>query len=990
MSAGTASTYRCELCDITLSWDQLQIHQAGAKHAKALKRHEKAEGAAAGVGISVEAVKPFWCAVCEIQLTSTDQLADHKRGQKHRKKEALKKDSLPVQSTDESERKEQPYPAQAAEDVARSANTGNSHPGGGVLLTSGESNAAVSKEAGPWICIPCNYNATSQQHLGAHLQGKKHKKRLLQQDAGAIHDYFCYICNIPASCQDALDDHMRGKQHMKNVKRASDNPADLYCNICKISTGGREQYEAHCNGKAHLRKCESAGKPTPVSALRKTPEPRSHSQPINLEFGAEPRFLTKTKPRDYQEELYKQALQDNRVLYLPTGMGKTLLGTCVLSRMLQLNPSYQVVFLVDRVILVVQQAEAIRQELGDVRLPGNKAVRVAALCGGKEDLEENMPPGSGCDHDIVVATAGCYRNLLKSKCLFWQDVSCLVIDEVHHCGKRHPFNTILTSYYHCPDAHKPRLIGLTASPAGHVKLDATLKQLNGLLDRMNAKLGTVIHSRQSYDSFLRRAALRCAIVDTSTGHIDETLVVEAKMRKDDVTPAVTAFSTTTAAAASSAARDAAQESEQQTGSLEDMSQEEQTFYNMLRAIEKYMEEALRAHSGCGRCGKDMIKLNRLLSNTEHTHGYRVRDTMVTVFSLVSRYLCDPQTEAKCKAPLRHLQSVARSWLDINKRRSIDELKKLTDCDLDYGFKKAFPKLLKTEAFIMDYFEAVEMSLATSSVSKMSVSGNKNILSEDSDELDMSDLDDPDDYLYSCADEESDDDDLDIESYGEDYDSEDYDEEDGEPVAAGVSSDITGSGEKPKISSASKAGTSTGGDDDDDESEESKRLAHQKIVEELAKLPWHQMPKPIALVLVEKRKEALETMEALNAHELLQEKGVRALQIIGQNSTPTAVGMTVKKQTDAMEALRRGAANVAVCTSVAEEGLDLPSCSLVIRTKLPRTVPSLVQSWGRARACGATFFVLCLNMIQQEKVHLLLAREENMERAAKYLVEKGLV
>lgn len=41
-------------------------------------------------------------------------------------------------------------------------------------------------------------------------------------------------------------------------------------------------------------------------------------------------------------------------------------------------------------------------------------------------------------------------------------------------------------------------------------------------------------------------------------------------------------------------------------------------------------------------------------------------------------------------------------------------------------------------------------------------------------------------------------------------------------------------------------------------------------------------------------------------------------------------------------------NLLVATNVAEEGLDIQTCCLVVRFDLPETVASFIQSRGRAR------------------------------------------
>jgi len=47
------------------------------------------------------------------------------------------------------------------------------------------------------------------------------------------------------------------------------------------------------------------------------------------------------------------------------GTGKTLVSVMLMSRLLSLNPHHSVVFVVDRILLALQQSKVIKKELGD-------------------------------------------------------------------------------------------------------------------------------------------------------------------------------------------------------------------------------------------------------------------------------------------------------------------------------------------------------------------------------------------------------------------------------------------------------------------------------------------------------------------------------------------------------------------------------------------------------------------------------------------------
>ncbi|XP_065304348.2 endoribonuclease Dicer-like [Dermacentor albipictus] len=69
------------------------------------------------------------------------------------------------------------------------------------------------------------------------------------------------------------------------------------------------------------------------------------------------------------------------------------------------------------------------------------------------------------------------------------------------------------------------------------------------------------------------------------------------------------------------------------------------------------------------------------------------------------------------------------------------------------------------------------------------------------------------------------------------------------------------------------------------------------------------------------------------------------------------GMSFKKQCKVLEQFRRQECNLLVATSVVEEGMDVPKCSLVVRFDFPDDFRSYVQSKGRARAQRSLYIMM---------------------------------
>eukprot|EP00039_Didymoeca_costata_P029984 m.27404 g.27404 ORF g.27404 m.27404 type:complete len:679 (-) comp7891_c0_seq1:1251-3287(-) len=97
----------------------------------------------------------------------------------------------------------------------------------------------------------------------------------------------------------------------------------------------------------------------------------------------------------------------------------------------------------------------------------------------------------------------------------------------------------------------------------------------------------------------------------------------------------------------------------------------------------------------------------------------------------------------------------------------------------------------------------------------------------------------------------------------------------------------------------------------------------------------------------------------------------------------------KKETqqNKIEEFRKGNFNVLVATSVVEEGIDVRSCKLVIRTEPPQTIITNIQSRGRARYPEAEYKILCVNSDEKTEVIKLEEKEEVLN---KYLQSRPTV
>lgn len=321
--------------------------------------------------------------------------------------------------------------------------------------------------------------------------------------------YFCRLCKLPFPSEAQYEEHLRSTKHQNKVAKYSAVPYKKFCEYCKVHLNSESQAREHFNSGRHEQT---------VAKSQKAPH-KQHlplvavAQELNLETS------TKTEPYVYQMELYSKAMKTNAVCFLPTGTGKTLVAALVIAHMLKLNPSRQVVFLVDRVLLVLQQSDYLRKELSHIRVAdegssnsfnSTRPIRIGAVCGEMRKLEGNARI---YEQDVLIITADCYRNHLNNGTLRFDDVSLIVLDEAHHCNKDHPYNVIIRDFYLREDdflGHRPKVLGLTASPAGELSLDKTTKRLQRLIGNLgDAQLLSVTSSVRELEEKTSKASPNC-------------------------------------------------------------------------------------------------------------------------------------------------------------------------------------------------------------------------------------------------------------------------------------------------------------------------------------------------------------------------------------------------------------------------------------------------------------------------------------------------
>ncbi|XP_041117899.1 interferon-induced helicase C domain-containing protein 1 isoform X2 [Polyodon spathula] len=174
--------------------------------------------------------------------------------------------------------------------------------------------------------------------------------------------------------------------------------------------------------------------------------------------------------------------------------------------------------------------------------------------------------------------------------------------------------------------------------------------------------------------------------------------------------------------------------------------------------------------------------------------------------------------------------------------------------------------------------------------------------------------------------------------------------------------------------------------------------NQKELEELSKKPEYeneklaQLRKTIleqftrkgearGIIFTKTRQSAIALHQWIQDNEKFGDVGVKANYLIGAGHNSVVKPMTPAEQRDVIEKFRTGEINLIVATTVAEEGLDIKQCNIVIRYGLVTNEIAMVQARGRARADESTYALVAqegTGVVERESVNIF--RESMMKKA----------
>ena len=181
-------------------------------------------------------------------------------------------------------------------------------------------------------------------------------------------------------------------------------------------------------------------------------------------------------PRSYQKAIYEKAKNQNSIIYVETGKGKTFISIMLMGDLLgidinnnnkkhKIDKNKKIIFFVCDTALVDQQKNQIESilniEVGTIQ--GKKDKK------SKNDYETFRKKWNSLN--IFVAIPSIMYKILSSGFITIFEISMLIFDECHHTADDHPYNKIMNEFYFFykkkdlkNQYHYPRIYGLTASP----------------------------------------------------------------------------------------------------------------------------------------------------------------------------------------------------------------------------------------------------------------------------------------------------------------------------------------------------------------------------------------------------------------------------------------------------------------------------------------------------------------------------------------------
>ena len=189
----------------------------------------------------------------------------------------------------------------------------------------------------------------------------------------------------------------------------------------------------------------------------------------------EPNKKKKMIPREYQKQIFEKAKEENSIIYVETGKGKTFIAIMLMADFLGIdlqNEKKQNIDKRKKILFLVCNTSLVNQQQKEISDAMNLEVGIFQGRKGKKKKKNYESFKRKWDSlNVFVAMPSVIYNYLSRGFITIFDISMIIFDECHHTADEHVYNKIMNEfyfYYKKDENYKsyvfPRIYGLTASP----------------------------------------------------------------------------------------------------------------------------------------------------------------------------------------------------------------------------------------------------------------------------------------------------------------------------------------------------------------------------------------------------------------------------------------------------------------------------------------------------------------------------------------------
>jgi len=165
-------------------------------------------------------------------------------------------------------------------------------------------------------------------------------------------------------------------------------------------------------------------------------------------------------PRDYQKKIFETCKENNCLVILPTGTGKTLIAIMLAVNQFKKYPLEKILILAPTRPLIEQHLKSFKKIINNSDTWADMQIFT-----GKTPAEKRKQIWQTAE--FIFSTPQCISNDLKNNLYKLSEVSLLIVDECHRCLKNYSYNLLAQKYKE--QSNHPKILGLTASPGSDKK-----------------------------------------------------------------------------------------------------------------------------------------------------------------------------------------------------------------------------------------------------------------------------------------------------------------------------------------------------------------------------------------------------------------------------------------------------------------------------------------------------------------------------------------